>query len=114
MIKHLLLFGIVFSTITDVAHATTFSKNELKTMIVKKKYPKVKNPREESTAIASTYCSASVSDAINEAEEDGYPTQIITRKKNLLVAKIWRGNMMTMYTCKGDENLKTTDYDYSF
>lgn len=106
--------AVIFIGLPIEGQAKSYTKSELKRMIAAKKYPKTENPKESTSSFDFKMCKTIVHADRVEKDEEGYQTQIVTEKKDLLVVKTWQSHMMTVSTCKdGTGEIKTVDYDYA-
>lgn len=108
-----LFFPMVVLNVTS-AEAKSFTKSELRKMIATKKYPKTVNPRESTSPFDFSMCKTVIYADRVEKDEEGYPTQIVTEKKDLVVIRTWQGHMTTTSTCKdGTGVVHMIDYNYA-
>jgi hypothetical protein len=107
-------FIMILFTVSTSAEAKSYTKGELKKMVATKKYPKTENPKESTSPFDFSMCKTIIYADRIEKDEEGYPTQIVTEKKNLVVIRTWQSHMTTTSTCKeGTGEVQITDSNYA-
>ena len=95
----------------DISHAKRYTKDELKVMVQKKKFPKTDGPDFSERDMAMAQCADFVSAQRVELAEQGYPTKIVKETSENVIIEMWGSNAKSRLECIYDM-IRISVFDY--
>ena len=106
------LISVCIAFASSPGDAKTYTRSELRALILKKKSPKTEEPRVESKPMSFEDCSLLLYNERIEKDERGYPTKVLKETKDVLIIKWWLSHQVSIISCV-DGEYKSEDAAYA-
>ncbi|MES2770232.1 MAG: hypothetical protein V4596_13890 [Bdellovibrionota bacterium] len=96
---------------SEIAFAKSYTKDEIKKMVSKKKYPKLGVVQVSDKEFPMDACEKFVSEQRVGFAEEGWPVKILKESVDLVIVEAWGQNSKTTFKCE-DGRIRIEGQDY--